>query len=138
MIERACASGSGMYILFSKRRLIAGSSSHGTLVAPSTSMPSCVLLTPCCCVHKHVEINTGECVNSMKRSASVCNVDGALTSTNAAKKCTLAYTIHSAATYCYCCIDALVRLCIADIQHCRITALGTSDTVCCTMQLSAS
>mmetsp|Transcript_12141 Transcript_12141/g.21592 ORF Transcript_12141/g.21592 Transcript_12141/m.21592 type:complete len:261 (-) Transcript_12141:158-940(-) len=39
---------------FSKRRRMAGSSSHGTLVAPSTSKPSIVLLTPCICTRNSV------------------------------------------------------------------------------------
>mmetsp|Transcript_24543 Transcript_24543/g.50702 ORF Transcript_24543/g.50702 Transcript_24543/m.50702 type:complete len:214 (+) Transcript_24543:1013-1654(+) len=39
---------------FSKRRRMAGSSSHGTLVAPSTNRPSIVLLTPCICTKNSV------------------------------------------------------------------------------------
>jgi hypothetical protein len=34
--------------------LIAGSSSHGTLVAPNTRIPSCELLTPCICTRNSV------------------------------------------------------------------------------------
>ena len=50
-----------MYIRFSKRRLIAGSSCHGIFVAPSTSTPVSSLPTPCICtrlrrVHQSLHI----------------------------------------------------------------------------------
>lgn len=40
-------SGSGMWILFSNLLLMAGSSSHGVLVAPKTRIPLLLLPTPC-------------------------------------------------------------------------------------------
>mmetsp|Transcript_3097 Transcript_3097/g.6424 ORF Transcript_3097/g.6424 Transcript_3097/m.6424 type:complete len:360 (+) Transcript_3097:929-2008(+) len=52
----ATSSGRGMYTLRSKRLLIAGSSSHGMLVAPRTRMPSESLPTPCICTRNSVLI----------------------------------------------------------------------------------
>ncbi len=45
MMARAAGSGRGMYTRFSKRRRMAGSSSHGMLVAPSTRI--CLLGSAC-------------------------------------------------------------------------------------------
>mmetsp|Transcript_11900 Transcript_11900/g.17856 ORF Transcript_11900/g.17856 Transcript_11900/m.17856 type:complete len:202 (+) Transcript_11900:508-1113(+) len=56
----ACASGSGIYTRFSKRRRIAESSSQGTFVAPSTKTPLESFPTPSICTRNSVLILLAE------------------------------------------------------------------------------
>lgn len=57
MVPRAGASGRGMYILFSNRRLMAESNTQGMFVAPRTNIPSLSLPTPYSNIKLIIEIS---------------------------------------------------------------------------------